>query len=134
MEDVLQMEFEKFRKLYKGAKRGHLTEFTCLKKKHLDWRQVIPLLVAAYESQLDWREKAKQANQFVPEHANLQTWLNQRRWEMEMPEIIQEKKEEPKKNIDPQFGYDTSKPGHGKLYNANVGKFLYPSNYTGEKV
>ena len=48
--------------------------------------------------------------------------------------LVPEKKETPKANIDPQFGYDTSKPGVGKIYNPQIGKFLYPSNYTGERV
>lgn len=84
--DILELEFEKFRKLYKGTKRGHDTELKVL-KKHKDWREVIPQLVPLYEGQLLWREKAKKAGIFVPEHAHLQTWLNQRRWEVEFPEI-----------------------------------------------
>lgn len=44
------------------------------------------------------------------------------------------KKEQPKKNIDPQFGYDTSKPGEGKEYNAVIGKFIYRNDYQGERV
>lgn len=133
MNDILEIEFEKFRKLYKGAKRGHLTELKTLKKQR-DWKQVIPMLVPAYESQLIWRENASKSGMFVPEHANLSTWINQRRWEMEMPELPEPKKEEPKKNIDPQFGYDTSRPGEGKEYNATIGKFIYRSDWKGQKV
>jgi|688.fasta_scaffold452454_1 uncharacterized protein YdaU (DUF1376 family) len=36
--------------------------------------------------------------------------------------------------IDPQFGYDTSKGGNGKVYNSIIGKFLYPADWKGEKV
>ena len=71
---------------------------------------------------------------FVPEHANLQTWINQRRWEMEMPEIEDKNVQKTLLKIDPQFGYDTTKGGNGKVYNSIIGKFLYPADWKGEKV
>jgi hypothetical protein len=126
--------FECFRKAYKGAKRGRDTEFKTF-QKHKDWREVVYTLLDSYLSQLEWREKATKAGMFVPSHANLQTWLNQRRWETELPEIeVKQEVEKIKPFIDPVKGYDTSKPGPGKEYNPVTGKFYYRADWTGERV
>ncbi len=125
--------FEDFRRMYKGAKRGHDTEFKNL-QRHRDWREAVFLLSVAYHAQLEWRDKAKKSGMFVPEHANLQTWINQRRWEMEMPKIEDKNVQQKSQNIDPQFGYDTSKGGEGKEYNATIGKFIYRADYKGQRV
>ena len=89
----LEIAFENFRKIYKGDKRGFRTEFDLFTKKHVDWEDVCPQLKEIYERQLAHREFLKSQNKFVPEHANLSTYLNQRRWETEPQEL--EKKEEP---------------------------------------
>ena len=76
--------FDEFRRAYPGTKRGLDTEFENLKKKHPDWRETIPLLMPALQTLIKWREAKIQSRQFVPEYANLSTWLNQRRWETEL--------------------------------------------------
>lgn len=79
----LEAEFDTFRKAYPGTKRGLKTEFDNFKKKHKDYREVTPKLMPALEALKEWRTKAKEKGVFVPEYANLQTWINQRRWESE---------------------------------------------------
>lgn len=75
--------FDKFRRTYRGTKRGLQTEFTNFKKKHKDWREVLPLLLPAYQHQQELREQGKATGCFVPQEKNLQTYLNQRCWEEE---------------------------------------------------
>lgn len=76
--------FEAFRKIYKGSKRGLKTELESFKKKHKDWREVLPILKEAYEQQLAIKEEARNRGCFVPAEKNLQTYLNQRCWEEEL--------------------------------------------------
>ncbi len=83
-------EFENFRKLYPGAKRGFETEFSNF-KKHKDYKEAVFLLTPALEKLKHWREQKKLAGGFVPEMANLQTWINQRRWEVELEKIDKNK-------------------------------------------
>lgn len=78
-----ELMFDTFRKAYKGTKRGLNTEFTNFKKKHKDWREVLPLLLPAYKHQQELREQGKATGCFVPQEKNLQTYINQRCWEEE---------------------------------------------------
>lgn len=79
--------FENFRKKYKGTKKGNETEFNNFKKQK-DWLKVINLLEPAVDSQILWRKTAKDNDIFYPEWKNLTTWINQRCWEEECPEQI----------------------------------------------
>lgn len=85
--NALKEEFELFRKKYPGSKRGLDTEFENFKKKHKDYKEVVSLLAPALEALITWREQKKMVGQFVPEYANLSTWINQRRWEVELEKI-----------------------------------------------
>ena len=76
--------FEEFRKIYKGSKRGLETEFAELKKKHKDWKEVCLIIKERYEKQLLKRDEDEKNNRFVPPHAGMGTYLNQRRWEIEV--------------------------------------------------
>lgn len=78
-----ELVFDTFRRAYKGTKRGLNTEFTNFKKKHKDWREVLPLLLPLYEQQQAKRQKALAEGCFVPQEKNLQTYINQRCWEAE---------------------------------------------------
>ena len=78
-----ELVFDKFRKAYKGTKRGNKTEFANFKKKHKDWREVLPILLPSYEKQQQLREEAKAQGCFVPQEKNLQTYINNRCWEAE---------------------------------------------------
>jgi hypothetical protein len=85
-------EFNVFRKLYPGTKRGNETEFENFIKKHKDWKEVIPILYSKLKQQIEFRNKKESVNQFVPDWKHLQTWINQRCWEEELPEVSSPKK------------------------------------------
>lgn len=80
----LKVQFEIFRTEYPGTKRGTEIEFENLKKKHNDWKEVIPFLSDALTYQKSAREIKHHAGGFVPEWKNLSTWINQRCWEEEI--------------------------------------------------
>jgi hypothetical protein len=83
---VISEDFESARILYKshGKVRGHKTELEWLKRKHKDWKEVIPLLLPAIQKQIAYRQKNKGWN---PEWKHFMTWLSNRSWEEELPEI-----------------------------------------------
>ena len=89
----LEAEFERFRALYPGNKRGAAIEFGNLKKKYpKKWREIVPLLVPAVEKLLAYHKAATEANKagaqiFLPHFAYLQTWINNARWTDEYPAI-----------------------------------------------
>lgn len=89
----LEAEFERFRALYPGNKRGAAIEFGNLKKKYpKKWREIVPLLVPAVERLLAYHKAATEANKagaqiFLPNFAYLQTWINNARWTDEYPAI-----------------------------------------------
>lgn len=77
-------EFDDFRKKYKkygGRVRGLDTELGNLKKKHADWREIIPLLSPALERENLARHSAEMQGMFFPQMKNLQTYINNRSWE-----------------------------------------------------
>lgn len=83
-ESELEKQFEAFRRKYKeygGSARGFSTEIENLKKKHKDWKDVIPMLAFALENENKAREDAKRMGEFFPQMKNLQTYINQRSWE-----------------------------------------------------
>jgi len=88
-------EFDLFRVLYSGTKRGNETEFKNF-TKHKDWKIVLPTLKNCLITQIEQRKKLKDSGKFVPEWKMLQTWINQRCWEeiliTEEPKIKTEKK------------------------------------------
>ena len=74
--------FNNFRKQYPGTKNGNDTEFNNFIKKHKDWRDILPLLTERLDYQKEARQVRKENKLFTPEWKNLQTWINQRSWEM----------------------------------------------------
>ncbi len=80
----LEVKFEEFRKTYPGSKRGFEVEFNDFKKKHKNWREIIPLLIPAVNAQIERRLKMSLVGKFVPEWKNLKTWLNQSCWTEEL--------------------------------------------------
>lgn len=82
-----EIVFDEFRKKYPGTKRGNSTEYENFCKKHRDHSTVLPLLLPALINQSAWRLEMSGKGKFVPEWKNLQTWINQRCWEMEKPVI-----------------------------------------------
>lgn len=85
-ETEIEAQFENFRIAYPGTKRGLKTELDDFKKKHKDWREVIPILQQALEKLIARSQASKASNTFFPDFANLSTYLNQRRWEAEFSE------------------------------------------------
>lgn len=72
-----------YKKLTGRATRSVTTEFEDFKKRHSDWKKVIPLLPYAIERETREREEAKSRKVFFPEPKMLQTYLGkQRAWEM----------------------------------------------------
>ncbi|MBP9881543.1 MAG: hypothetical protein KBF44_15630 [Chitinophagales bacterium] len=80
-----ETEFEFFRKEYPGTKKGFETEFYLLKKKHKDWKQIIPVLLELLNNQIEAKKINRANGAFVPEWKNLSTYINQRAWEEEIP-------------------------------------------------
>jgi len=74
-------EFERFRQLYPGTKRGFATEYGNFQRKHEDWMIAIPKLVGAITAEMEWHRHLKKVGAFCPEYKNMQTWINQRCWE-----------------------------------------------------
>jgi DNA-binding PadR family transcriptional regulator len=107
--DSEKSQFETFRESYSGTKRGLDTEFQNF-KKHRDWKVVLQTLMESYNNQQSARSKAKENGQFVPQMPNLQTYINQRRWE---EEFVVEAKEQPKINQMPKV--QSNKTMAGKI-------------------
>jgi hypothetical protein len=84
-------EFNKFRLMYPGTKRGLDTEFKDF-SKHTDFKESAQKLLPSLNSQIEWRKEMKAAGMFVPEWKHLKTWLHQRCWENEKPKIETRKK------------------------------------------
>lgn len=81
IDDSLINEFEQFRKAYKGTKRGLKTEYDNLVKKHKDYKEIVPKLLGLYEIQEIRRNAMKDRGDWIPQLPNMQTYINQRRWE-----------------------------------------------------
>lgn len=73
-------KFEQFRIGYKGKKRGLDTELKNLMNKHKDWKKIIQEL---YDNTYYKNEDTK----YIP---HLQTFINQRRWEMFADEPVKQ--------------------------------------------
>jgi len=85
----MREQFDEFRKHYPGIKRGNETEFDNFVKHHKDWKAVLPTLLIAIKAQIAYKEQMVRDKQWTPGWPHLRTWMNQRRWEEEMPEIRQ---------------------------------------------
>jgi len=80
----LEMEFERFRKSYKGTKRSFATEYGNLINKHDDWMSAVPCMMHAWEKEQQWHDYLKKNGMFCPEYKNLKTWIDQRCWEADL--------------------------------------------------
>lgn len=79
--------FDQFRTEYPGTKRGLKTEFeNFIKKNKLE---TVHLLLPALKTEKQHREALSKSGQFIPQWKNLQTWINQKCWEQEFPEVKQ---------------------------------------------
>lgn len=71
-------DFDVFRKTYPGTKRGLATEFDNFRRKHKDWREVIPLLLPAAKAYTEQTRTRGTPKEYIK---HLQTWINNRCWE-----------------------------------------------------
>jgi hypothetical protein len=78
-----RIEFEAFRKAFPGTRRGAAVEWENFSKKNFP--EDAPLLMPALMREMAHREECARVGAFVPEWANLSTWINQRRWTQELP-------------------------------------------------
>lgn len=86
----VEQQFEIFRKAYPGRKRGFSTELDAFKRKHKNWREIVPMLLPALQRLIAYTEAKKAAGEWTASYANLSTWLYQARWEEELPEVKQQ--------------------------------------------
>lgn len=105
----LEKEFDAFREMYPGQKRGLAVELGNLKKKYpKEWKKIIPLLRPAVERLIDYHQRAEAAKAsgvqiFVPNYAYLQTWINQQRWEEEFSQLPTSDKNETKQHEEDDY-------------------------------
>ena len=118
--EYILSQFDEFRKLYPGTKRGNETEFKNF-QKHKDWQIVLPLLKTAIEKQIEARIEKKKSGGFIPEWKNLQTWINKRCWEEEITQQNTEIKPEPQqKQQISEFDFESiNKQRVANLHNNN---------------
>jgi len=82
-----ELMFDAFRKIYPGKKRGLTTEFKTFRKKHKDdWRDELHKLYPSVLLEIQHKKKLKDGGRFCPEWKNLQTWVNNRCWEIDYNE------------------------------------------------
>jgi hypothetical protein len=77
--------FENFRKQFPGTKRGKDIELENFLKKNKP--ETVELLLPALQSEIAYRDKLKETNQFIPEWKNITTWINKKCWTQEFPEV-----------------------------------------------
>ena len=88
-EEQTQM-FEQARKLYLGSKAGLQTELDNFVKKYPnEWEDVLPLLVQAITREKIDKEQKLKNNGFNQQWKNFSTWINNRCWEIEYPNVSQ---------------------------------------------
>lgn len=81
--------FEVARKYYKGVRKGLQTEFANF-TKHKDWKQCLPLLLPAMLLEAADKKQTFDRNGFQQQWKNFSTWINQRCWETEYPNLTQQ--------------------------------------------
>lgn len=85
-----QQMFEQARVSYLGSKAGLQTELNNFVKKYPDeWQTILPLLLPAIaREKIDKAQKLKN-NNFNQQWKNFSTWINQKCWEIEYPNVTQ---------------------------------------------
>lgn len=83
--------FEEARKQFPGTKRGEATEWQEFEKKWKkdpEFQDLPETIKEAVDAQIDHRKALEKAKaRFIPSWPNFSTWINQRRWEEELPEL-----------------------------------------------
>lgn len=81
----MSIAFEDFWKKYPGTKSGAVAEYENFLKKNK--QDMIPHLMPGLEKEIKHRELLRANKKFEPNWKNLSTWINNRCWEQELPEI-----------------------------------------------
>lgn len=81
----ISVVFDAFRLSFPGTKRGLDTELKNFQKKNNS--EVVHLLLPALEKEKQYRTRSEELKTFTPPWKNLFTWINQKCWEQEFPEI-----------------------------------------------
>lgn len=116
-------KFAEFVSLYKkmgGKVRGVDTEFDDFKRRHRDWRTIIPYLSLAVQRETKARQQAIAEHKFFPEPKMLQTYLGkQKAWELYV-------------TIGEDLYHEEYTPtcGGALMYNESSGCYLYIGWYT----
>ena len=84
--DIYMSKFDEARKIYLGTKRGLQTEFNNFIKQK-DWEEAISLLRPAIAKEINYKQELINQGKFCPDWKNFQTWINNRCWEQELPQI-----------------------------------------------
>jgi hypothetical protein len=83
-------EFDFFRKEYRdvlgGLVLGLDNEFKNFQRIP-NWIEILPILANAVHNERKYRDKLKSQDKFVPEPKHLKTWINNRCWEIEYPNL-----------------------------------------------
>lgn len=87
----VKRKFEVFRLKYKGTKGGFETEFKNFMSKAKQYD--VDLLLPSLENEIRHKQKLIDSNKFCPEWKNLKTWINQKCWLQEFPELNGSKQE-----------------------------------------
>jgi len=80
----IEQAFDTARKSYPGTKRGLSVEWVDFRRKHKNWREVVPLLAPAIARQVAQRKALVVRKEFVPEWKHFRTWLSQSCWGEEL--------------------------------------------------
>ena len=84
IDEILKLEFDKFRKMYIGlGKKGIDFEWVNFKKKYKKYAEIVPMLVPSYEKYLKFREQKIAKGEFVAQPKNFSTYINNACWEEE---------------------------------------------------
>ena len=81
----IKEKFEIFRKQYTGTKGGFDPEFKNFQKKCKN--EDVELLLPALIKEKQHKQKSIELGVFCPEWKNLSTWINQKCWLQELPEL-----------------------------------------------
>ena len=85
---MARVKFDEARAAFPGLKKGLDNEWENFKKKNKAYRATVFQLLPAILHEVEWRARGLSVGAFVPQWAHFSTWINQRRWEQELPEHI----------------------------------------------
>ena len=88
--EPIYSEFIEAWKLFKGHRLSPVQGFREL-LLHNDYESVVPLLKNAIEKEARYKNLKKEKGEWVEDWTHFKTWVQQRRWEQELPDIAEVK-------------------------------------------